>query len=155
MDIDALKKLTVADLKEQAKKIPDVKGLSAMKKDELIELILEHEGAGETAPQAAKAAETTDTDRAAQSSTQSSTQSSKTKTKTKTAKSARQSAPAQQKGPLDKSGIKQLIRALKQEKKDAISQQDHAKASQCNRQIHDFKRRLRKMAGGKKQKQKQ
>ncbi len=127
MDKDALKKLTVADLKEQAKKIPDVKGLSSMKKDELIELILKHEGAGETA----------------QSAAQSSTQSSQTKTKTKT------------KGPLDKSGIKQLIRALKQEKKDAISQQDHAKARQCNRQIHDYKRRLRKMAGSKKQKQKQ
>jgi len=134
MDKDALKKLTVADLKEQAKKIPDVKGLSSMKKDDLIELILKHEGAGETA------------------------QSSQTKTKAKT-KTAKPASPpslkTKTKGPLDKSGIKQLIRALKQEKKDAISQQDHVKARQCNKQIHDYKRRLRKMAGKKKQKQKQ
>jgi hypothetical protein len=130
MDKDALKNLTVADLKEQAKKIPAVKGLSSMKKDELIELILKHEHAGEAAPEKAPA-------KAAKPSKP--TRSSKTKTK----------------GPLDKSGIKQLIRALKQEKKDAISQQDHARARQCNRQIHDYKRRLRKLAGSRKQKQKQ
>ncbi len=145
MDKDALKKLTVADLKEQAKKIPDVKGLSSMKKDELIELILKHEGAGETAQSAAQSSTQSSQTKTApeKAPAQSATQSSQTKTKTKT------------KGPLDKSGIKQLIRALKQEKKDAISQQDHAKARQCNRQIHDYKRRLRKMAGRKKQKQKQ
>jgi hypothetical protein len=33
MDKEALKKMTVAELREQAKKIPDVKGVSSMKKD--------------------------------------------------------------------------------------------------------------------------
>ncbi len=39
MDIESLKKQTVAQLREEAKKIPGVKGLSAMKKDELVELL--------------------------------------------------------------------------------------------------------------------
>ena len=40
MDKDSLKKKTVAQLREEAKNIPGVKGLSAMKKDDLVELIL-------------------------------------------------------------------------------------------------------------------
>jgi cell division protein FtsX len=32
--------MTVAELREQAKKIPDVKGVSSMKKDELVELLV-------------------------------------------------------------------------------------------------------------------
>ena len=40
MDKDSLKKKTVAQLRDEAKKIPGVKGLSSMKKDDLIELLL-------------------------------------------------------------------------------------------------------------------
>ena len=40
MDKDSLKKKTVAQLREEAKTIPGVKGLSSMKKDDLIELLL-------------------------------------------------------------------------------------------------------------------
>ena len=121
MDKNDLKKMTVATLKEQAKKIPDVKSLSSMKKDELIDLILEHEGAGAAPPKPAKPA-----------------------------KPAKKSAAIKQDGPLNKSDVKQRIRALKQEKNDAISSQDRARARQCTRQIHDYKRWLRKMADAKK-----
>ena len=124
MDKNTLKKMTVATLKEQAKKIPDVKSLSSMKKDELIELILKHEGTGAKSPKPAKSS--------------------------KTAKPAKKSAAIKQDGPLNKSEVKQRIRALKQEKNDAISSQDRARARQCTKQIHDYKRWLRKMAGAKK-----
>lgn len=39
MEIDALKKMTVAELREEAKKLGDVAGLAAMKKDELVRLL--------------------------------------------------------------------------------------------------------------------
>lgn len=43
MDRDELGKMTVAQLREEAKKLPDAKGLSSMKKDDLIDLLM---GAG-------------------------------------------------------------------------------------------------------------
>ncbi len=39
MDVDALKKMTVAELREEAKKLGDVSGLASMKKDELVRLL--------------------------------------------------------------------------------------------------------------------
>jgi hypothetical protein len=39
MDADALRKMTVAELREEAKKLGDVKGIAAMKKDELVRLL--------------------------------------------------------------------------------------------------------------------
>ena len=39
MDADALKKMTVAELREEAKKLGDVKGLATMKKDGLVDLL--------------------------------------------------------------------------------------------------------------------
>jgi hypothetical protein len=39
MDLDDLKKMTVADLREEAKKLGDATGLAAMKKDELVQLL--------------------------------------------------------------------------------------------------------------------
>jgi hypothetical protein len=103
MDKEALQQMTVADLREEAKKIPDARGLSSMKKDELIDLILAHAGGG--------------------------------------------AKPAQKKtgGALDKADIKQRIRALKQDKRDALAGDDGARARECNRRIHRFKRMLRKM----------
>jgi hypothetical protein len=124
MDKGSLQKKTVADLKEMAKQIPDVKGLSSMKKDEIIELLLAHGNGGETGSGNAKAAP----------------------------KSASKGASAKKAGALNKGEIKQLIRALKQEKREALSSQDRARVKLCNRRIHDYKRQLRKMAaGGKRQ----
>jgi hypothetical protein len=117
MDKESLQKQTVADLKEQAKKIPGVTGLSSKKKNELIELLLAHAGDAAT-PETA------------------------TKPKGK-------AAPAKPNAPLDKSEIKKRIRALKQEKTEALSSQDRERAKRCNREIHDYKRRLRKMAATK------
>jgi hypothetical protein len=116
MDRESLQKKTVADLKDMAKQIPDVKGLSSLKKDELVELLLTQGGAGDagTAP----------------------------------AKAAPKSTTAKKSGALNKGEIKQLIRALKQEKKEALSAQDRAGVKRCNRRIHDYKRQLRKMAAG-------
>jgi ribosomal protein L7/L12 len=39
MDAEALKSMTVAELRDEAKKLGDVKGISSMKKDELVELL--------------------------------------------------------------------------------------------------------------------
>jgi hypothetical protein len=39
MDVDSLRKMTVAELREEAKKLGDVKGVSSMKKDDLVQLL--------------------------------------------------------------------------------------------------------------------
>ena len=39
MNLDDLKKMTVAELREKAKKLGDVEGLASMKKDELVKLL--------------------------------------------------------------------------------------------------------------------
>jgi hypothetical protein len=121
MEKDALKKMTVAELKEMAKKIPDVKGLSAMKKDDLVELLSNQKPSEEAAKPA------------------------KTQKKAPTGGAA---------APTDKTEIKKRIRVLKDEKHEALSRQDRAKARDCNRRIHHFKRQLRKMALGKVKKKK-
>jgi hypothetical protein len=114
MDRETLKKKTVAELKEMAKEIPDVKGLSSMKKDDLVDL-LAGSGTG-SKPAAAKP------------------------------------SAAGTGAPHDKSELKRRIRALKEEKREATSQQDRARSRECNRQIHRYKRRLRKLAKGKSKK---
>lgn len=54
MDADELKKKTVAELREEAKKLGDVKGVSTMKKDELVALL---SGGVESVASKARAAE--------------------------------------------------------------------------------------------------
>ena len=115
MDKEALKNKTVAELKEMAKEIPDVKGISAMKKDDLVELLAAHAG---TKDQPAKASK---------------------------AKKPKKEAEATA-APKSKADIKERIRALKAEKLEALEQQDRKKTRRCNRQIHHYKRQLRKMA---------
>jgi cell division protein FtsX len=44
MDYHELEKMTVIQLREEAKKFPDLKGVTAMKKDELIHVLVEHLG---------------------------------------------------------------------------------------------------------------
>ncbi|NIM20607.1 MAG: transcription termination factor Rho [Candidatus Latescibacteria bacterium] len=44
MDYDQLRKMTVVKLREEAQKFPDVKGVSGMKKEQLIELLCEKLG---------------------------------------------------------------------------------------------------------------
>jgi len=39
MDTEALHKMTVAELREEARKLGDVKGIASMKKDELVQLL--------------------------------------------------------------------------------------------------------------------
>jgi hypothetical protein len=39
MDAEALQKMTVAELREEAKKLGDVKGIASMKKDDLVQLL--------------------------------------------------------------------------------------------------------------------
>jgi len=55
MDVEALQKMTVAQLRDEAKKLPDAKGLSGMKKDELVALLAGQSGGGD-APTAAMGA---------------------------------------------------------------------------------------------------
>jgi len=110
MDAKTLKKMTVTDLREEAKKIEGATGLSGMKKDELVSLVAGHLGVDLDAPA--------------------------------------HGGEAGSASALDKTGIKRRIRVLKVEKREAIAAQDVAKAKACNRQIHDFKRRLRRMARG-------
>jgi hypothetical protein len=59
MDVEALQKMTVAQLREEAKKIPDAKGLSGMKKDELVALIAGQSGGGGAAAAAVSTAKST------------------------------------------------------------------------------------------------
>ncbi len=44
MDAKTLRKMTVVELREEAKKIPGVTGVSGMKKDQLVELVAKHLG---------------------------------------------------------------------------------------------------------------
>lgn len=44
MDYHTLEKMTVHDLREEAKKFPDIKTVAGMKKDELVPLIAEKHG---------------------------------------------------------------------------------------------------------------
>jgi len=114
MDRETLKKKTVAELKEMAREIPDIKGLSSMKKDDLVDLLA---GSG-------------------------------TGSKREAVK-----PPAAGAGVLlDKSELKRRIHTLKDDKREAISKQDRARSRECNRQIHRYKRRLRKLAKGKSKK---
>ncbi len=46
MDLTELKKMTVAQLREKAKGIPDLQGVAGMKKDQLIQAISKAEGIG-------------------------------------------------------------------------------------------------------------
>ncbi|MDH3216180.1 MAG: hypothetical protein OEN01_07805 [Candidatus Krumholzibacteria bacterium] len=49
MDYHALEEMTVIQLRDEAKKFPDVKGVAAMKKDELVTLVAERLGLEKTA----------------------------------------------------------------------------------------------------------
>ena len=135
MDKEALKKKTVAELKEMAKALPDVKGISAMKKDELVELLASHT---EKKDEPAKAPQ-------AKAPQAKAPQAKAPQAKAPQAKAPQAKAP-QAEAPQAKADIKERIRSLKAEKRDAISQQDKEKARRCNRQIHHYKRQLRKMA---------
>jgi cell division protein FtsX len=44
MDYHELEKMTVIKLREEAKKFPDLKGVTAMKKEELVHALVEHLG---------------------------------------------------------------------------------------------------------------
>jgi cell division protein FtsX len=44
MEYHDLEKMTVVQLREEVKKLPDVKGVTAMKKEELIHALVEHLG---------------------------------------------------------------------------------------------------------------
>ena len=107
MDAKTLTKMTVAQLREEAKQIDGVTGLSGMKKDELVALVAGNLGVDLSAPAGGGSKATSG---------------------------------------LDKTEIKRRIRALKVDKREAIAARDAPKARACNRQIHDFKRRLRRMA---------
>jgi hypothetical protein len=39
MNVEALQKMTVAELREEARKLDDVKGIASMKKDDLVKLL--------------------------------------------------------------------------------------------------------------------
>jgi len=122
MDKESLKKKTVAELRDMAREIPDVKGVSSMKKDDLVDLVAGHAGSKDEKTGAREARAT----------------------ETKAAKAT--PSPTKSQGPLGKTEIKGRIRALKTEKREALDQQDRAKTRRCNRQIHHYKRQLRKMA---------
>jgi len=123
VDKAELKEMTVAQLRDLAKQLPDVKGLSSMKKDDLVALLAKSGGATQTAPAKASAAKPK---KAANVSISAKSGVSRGKT-------------------LDKAELKKLIRELKQQKQEALAQQDRVLATYCNRQIHAFKHRLRRL----------
>lgn len=121
MDKEALEQKTVAELRDMARGLPDVKGISSMKKDDLVQLLAARGAPDEEPGGTAKPSGGTP-------------------------------PPPSTQRPADKATIKERIRALKAQKRDALEQQDRAKSRHCNRQIHRYKRQLRKMARAKRKK---
>ena len=58
MDYNELQQMTVIKLREEVKKFPDVKGVTGMKKDELIQLLVDKLGIEVTEKQAKKTKKT-------------------------------------------------------------------------------------------------
>jgi hypothetical protein len=110
MDIQSLRKMTVAQLREEARKIPDASGLTGKKKDELVALLARHHGiAGDAA-------------------------------------GGSRGGGAAAAAKMSRTEIKQEIRRLKQEKREAVTADDREASRRCNRRIRECKRLLRRMA---------
>ena len=99
MDFQTVKKMTAEKLREELAKYPDMTGLSAMKKDELVKHMCDKLGI----------------------------------------KRVVHAVPQ-----LDKTPIKQAIRALKKERAAALAAHDHAKLADLRHKIHANKHKLRR-----------
>jgi hypothetical protein len=99
LDYKAIRKMTAVQLREQLAKFPDVSGVSAMKKDALVELLSKKLGV-----------------------------------------SAHTHAEAQ----VNKTAVKQQIRALKKERDAAVLVHDKAKLAELRHRIHKQKHILRR-----------
>jgi len=119
-----LEKLTVKELREIAKDIPDVTGIHSMKKDELIELVKTKGGGAAAAKPAAEAKPAA-------------------KAKKPAAKKAATKAPVK---TLAVKELKALVAKLRQEKEEAREAKDRKQIDILRRQINRLKKQTRKAA---------
>ena len=99
MDYNAIRKMTAVQLREQLAKFPDVTGVSAMKKDALVELLSKRLGV---------------------------------------------TAHTHAEATVNKTAIKQQIRAFKKERDTAMLAHDKAKLAELRHRIHRQKHLLRR-----------
>lgn len=120
-----LEKMTVKELREVAKDIPDITGVHGMKKDELLVAIHAVQGGGEDTP----------------------AQAGDSATPKAPAKAVSKKGGAKPKRTsLTKKEIKGLIKGLKTKRRQALSDKDAKMAGMYRRQISRLKKRSRKAA---------
>ena len=123
-----LDKMTVAELREIAKEIPDVKGVSSMKKDQLLAAIKGAPEVVEEEPAAKKAAE---------------------KKPAETKKTPKKTAKKKSSGPPKKMTVKELkeeIARLRVEKEELRKSGDRKEINALRRRINRMKKMTRKAA---------
>lgn len=130
--------MTVKELREIAKEIPDVTGIHSMKKDELLALV---KGEGGAAKEKPAAKEKKETKTAAKKETKAAE-----KKKPAAKKKAAKKAPAK---TLSVKELKKLIAALREEKIAAQQAKDRKQTDILRRQINRLKKKTRKAAGPK------
>lgn len=111
-----IEKMTVKELRELAKDIPEITGASSMKKDELLAKI--SAAMGDTTPD---------------------------KPAKKAASSSKKKQPSQKRGPMTKADMKSLIAELHQTKSDAKGS-DKKEIETLRRRINRLRKRTRKVA---------
>ena len=118
-----LDKMTVAELREIAKEIPDVKGVSSMKKDQLLTVIKEAQGKVEEAPAEEKPAKKK--------------QATKKKAKKKSSPSVKEMTVKE---------LKVEVVRLRAEKEELRKEGDRKKIDAIRRRINRIKKKTRKAA---------
>jgi len=133
-----LDKMTVAELREIAKEIPDVKGVSSMKKDQLLAVIKEARDIVEEAPAEKKPAEK----KPAKKKTAEKKTAEKKQAPKKTAK--KKSSPSVKEMTVKE--MKAEVVRLRAEKEELHKEYDRKKIDAIRRRINRIKKKTRKAA---------
>lgn len=126
-----LDKMTVKELKEIAKEIPDLTGIHSMKKDELLAAIMKAKGGG-----GAKKEKTETKAKAAPAA--------KAPAKSPAKKKAKKAAPKVKAKPLSPAELKKIIVELREEKLAAQQAKDKKQVEIIRKKINRMKKMTRK-----------